>query len=387
MWIFRSPQIVFGPEALDYLGEIPATRAFIVTDPALVGLGLVDLVTDRLQAAGVACRIFAEVSAEPTLELVKRGADAARAFQPDVIIGLGGGSAMDTAKTVRILYERPDMPVDGISPLETLNLTRNVKLVTIPTTSGTGAEAGWVVVLTEKSSHRKLVLGSPEGLPDFAIVDPAFTTNLPLAITRDTGMDALAHAIECFIGAWKNDFTDGLMVKAAELIFEHLPRVVKDPGAAESRERMHNAATLAGLGLGNAQAGICHSMAHALGGSLAVPHGRLIGMCLPYTLEFMANGEPEHLASLARYLGLSQDLGREGALALVRAVRSLMGEIGHPLSLQEAGISEEQFLEVLPVVGENAFQDPSSFTSPRVPDAEQMLQLLWCVYRGTPVAF
>lgn len=387
MWFFRSPQIVFGPESLDYLAEIRATRALIITDAALVKLGLVDHVTRKLDAAGVSYHVFAEVTHEPTLELAEKSAELARRIKPDLIIGLGGGSAMDTAKMARILYERPDLPVDGISPLEPLNLSKNVKLVAIPTTSGTGAEAGWVVVLTETKSHRKLVLGSPEGMVDFALVDPVFTMNLPAAISRDTGLDALTHAVECFIGAWKNDFTDGLMVKATELVFQYLPRVCKDPGDAEAREHMHNAATLAGLGLGNAQAGICHSMAHALGGTFHLPHGRLIGTCLPYVLEFIANGEPAHLASLARYLGLGASSETEGARALVKAVKELMDEIGHPSSLARMGISEEDFVRDFDLVVENALQDPSSFTSPRIPGTEEMTQLMWCAFRGAPVTF
>ncbi len=387
MWFFRSPQIVFGPESLDYLTEIPAKRALIVTDFALVELGLVDLVTEKLHSAGVEYTIFAEVAGEPSLELVERCGEVARQFKPDMIIGLGGGSAMDTAKAVRVVYERPDLPVDGISPLEPLNLSPDIKLIAIPTTSGTGAEAGWAVVLTEKESSRKLILGSPEGMVDFALVDPIFTMNLPTAITRDTGIDALAHAIECYIGTWHNDFTDGMMVKATELVFEHLSRACADPGDAESREHMHNAATLAGLGLGNAQVGVCHSMAHSLGGSFPVPHGRLIGVCLPYVLDFMANGAPDRLADLAFHLGLSTGGEAKAARALVRAVRDLIEQIGHPTSLKQVGIPEAEFLERLDLIVENALQDASSFTSPRIPDADEMRQLLQCAYHGTPVAF
>lgn len=387
MWFFRSPQIIFGPESLDYLREIPATRALIITDSVLVDLGLVGLVTEKLESAGVAHSIFAEVAGEPSLELVERGGEVARQIQPDMIIGLGGGSAMDTAKAVRVLYERPDLPVDGINPLEPLNLSPDITLVAIPTTSGTGAEAGWAVVLTEKESSRKLILGSPEGMVDFALVDPVFTMNLPAAITRDTGLDALTHAIECYIGTWHNDFTDGMMVKATELVLRYLPRVCADPGDAEAREHMHNAATLAGLGLGNAQVGVCHSMAHSLGGSFRAPHGRLIGICLPYVLDFMANGAPERLADLAFHLGLAGDEHADGAQALIRAVRNLVEEVGHPAALKHLDIPEEEFSKRLDLIVENALQDASSFTSPRIPDAEEMKELFICAYHGTPVTF
>jgi len=387
MWFFRSPDIVFGPESLDYLVEIPAKRALIVTDAALEKLGLVGLVTRKLEAAGVEYHVFAEVTTEPTLELALKGAEIARAVKPDLIIGLGGGSAMDTAKTVRVLYERPDLPVDGISPLEPLNLSQDVRLITIPTTSGTGADVGWGVVLTEKATHRKLVLGSPEGLADFAIVDPVFTMGLPAAITRDTGMDVLAHSIECFVGGWRNDFTDGLMIKSTELVFQYLARAVHNPDDAEAREHMHNAATIAGLGLGNAQIGICHSMAHSLGGMFHAPHGRLIGICLPYTLEYAANTVPENLAVLARYLGFSTDPGKEGAYALIKALRKLQAETGHPSSLKAVGIDEGEFGRDLPVVIENAFQDACTITSPRIPEPEEFNELFWCTYHGKSVTF
>lgn len=387
MWFFRSPNIVFGPESLDYLVEIPAKRALIITDSLLEKLGLVGLVTRKLEAAGVAYHVFAEVTAEPTLELALKGAEVAREVKPDLIIGLGGGSAMDTAKTVRVLYERPDLPVDGISPLEPLNLSAAVRLITIPTTSGTGADVGWGVVLTDHACHRKLVLGSPEGLADYSIVDPAFTMGLPAAITRDTGMDVLAHAIECFVGAWRNDFTDGLMIKSTELVFQYLARAMRDPSDAEAREHMHNAATIAGLGLGNAQIGICHSMAHALGGMFHAPHGRLIGICLPYTLEYAANAVPENLAVLARYLGFSTDPGKEGAYALINALRTLQAETGHPSSLKVIGIGEGEFRRELPVIIENAFQDACTITSPRIPETEEFNELFWCVYHGRPITF
>ena len=219
MWFFNSPEIIFGPGALDYLEEVQGQRAFLVTDANIEALGFVDLVRQRLEKAGLECQVWAEVEPDPALQTVQRGAAAALAFEPDWIIGLGGGSCMDAAKGIWVLYERPDLTPDGINPIERLGLRQKARLIAIPTTSGTGAEATWAIVLTDTAEQRKLGLGSRENLPDMAIVDPLFTANLPPRLTADTGLDALAHAIEGYTNSWANDFCDGPCLKATELVF------------------------------------------------------------------------------------------------------------------------------------------------------------------------
>ncbi|MCK4451800.1 MAG: iron-containing alcohol dehydrogenase, partial [Anaerolineae bacterium] len=196
MWFFASPEIVFGEDALGYLDEIEGVRALIVTDENMVRLGFVDRVIGHLEKAGIETRVFAEVEPDPSLETVKQGAQVALAYEPDWIVGLGGGSAMDAAKAVWVLYERPDLEPDAISPAEMLGLRKKARLIAIPTTSGTGAEVTWAVVLTDTKERRKLGLGSRENVADIAIVDPVFVAELPPQITADTGMDALTHAIE-----------------------------------------------------------------------------------------------------------------------------------------------------------------------------------------------
>src|SRR5512137_1584761 len=183
MWFFNSPEIVFGEGALDYLDDLAGRRAFIVTDPVLHRLGFTEIVAERLRRAGLEWAVFAEVEPEPSLETVRRGADALRAFAPDWIVGLGGGSAMDAAKAMWVLYERPDIDPASINPLERLGLGVKARLITIPTTSGTGSEATWATVLTDTEAGRKLGLGSRESLATLAIVDPAFTAKLPPRLT------------------------------------------------------------------------------------------------------------------------------------------------------------------------------------------------------------
>ncbi|HEY53506.1 MAG TPA: iron-containing alcohol dehydrogenase, partial [Caldilineae bacterium] len=196
MWFFDCPEIVYGEDALSQLEELNGERAFIVTDPVLHELGFTARIAALLTTAGLEVTHFSEVEPEPSLQTVQRGAEQMRGFKPDWIVGLGGGSAMDAAKAMWVLYERPDLQPDEISPMMELNIGKLAKLIAIPTTAGTGSEATWATVLTDKSDGRKLALGSRETVPTIAIVDPALTLDLPARVTADTGLDALTHAIE-----------------------------------------------------------------------------------------------------------------------------------------------------------------------------------------------
>ena len=215
MWFFRSPEIFFGEDALDELAEIEGHRALIVTDENMVALGFVQQVRAKLSQAGIESAVYAEVEPNPSMDTVSRGGQMARAYGPDWIVGLGGGSCVDAAKSVYILYERPDLAPDGVAPVGKLGLRRKARLIAIPITSGTGAETTWPIVLTDEDERRKISVGHPENIPDIAIVDPAFVRELPPQITADTGMDVLAHAVEGYTSQWYNDFSDGLCLKAA----------------------------------------------------------------------------------------------------------------------------------------------------------------------------
>jgi alcohol dehydrogenase class IV len=274
MWYFDSPKVVFGEGALAHLQEIEGRRALIVSDENMVALGFVKTAQDHLAKAGMESTLFSKVEPDPSLETVIRGAQAMTDYKPDWIVGLGGGSCMDAAKAMWVLYERPDLKPEAINPVETLGLGQKARLIAIPTTAGTGAEVTWMIVLTDTQEERKLGLGSRENLADIAIVDPSLSKDMPPRLTADTGLDALTHALEGYVSTWGNDFSDGLCLKATGLIFRHLPRVYEDGSDEEAREKMANAATLAGLGFGNSMAGLAHSMGHALGGVFHTPHGR-----------------------------------------------------------------------------------------------------------------
>ncbi len=387
MWYFVSPQIVFGEGALEALDELRGGSALIVTDQTLVELGLVDRVVSHLHAASIPSQVFDGVEPEPSVSVVLEGADVAQDVAPDWIIGLGGGSPMDAAKAIWVLYERPDLEPADINPFVDLGLRQKARLITIPTTSGTGAEVTWAIVLTDTRERRKMGLGNRENVADMAIVDPALAAGMPPGLTADTGLDALTHAIEGYVCTWHTDLTDGLCAQAAREVFHYLPRAVAAGSDMEAREKMHHAATAAGLGFGNAMASLAHAMGHALGASLGLHHGRAVGLCLPYTLEYAAGEVPERCADLSERLGFSQGRGEGAARELARRVRVLIQEVGNPLSIADVGMSQEDYAAQVDKLVEDAFSDTQIITAPRAPSYEDLRRLFLHVYTGEPIDF
>jgi len=395
MWYFVSPNIIFGESALSSLEEINISRALVVTDHNLVQIGAVDPVLEQIKRTGCEQMIFDEVEPDPTLESVQQGTDLANDFQPDWIIGLGGGSPMDTAKAIWVLYERPDLIPAMINPFIELGLRKKARLITIPTTSGTGAEVTWAIVLTDQENQRKMGLGNRENAADIALVDPALAYSMPPSLTADTGLDALTHAVEGFICTWHTDITDGLCLNAAREIFLHLPEAYEasqtDNPAQEryryARERMHNAATSAGLGFGNAMASLAHAMGHVLGSVFHIPHGRAVGLCLPYTIEFAARGEdPSRINHLAELLGIKNGRSTAGE-SLAAALRDLAREIENPLSLEELGLEKNDYLQKMEKLVDDAFNDTQIITAPRAPSYQELEMLFEYAYHGGPVDF
>jgi alcohol dehydrogenase class IV len=388
MWFFRSPTIVFGEGALNHLAEIEGSKALIVTDENIARLGFVERVQAKLAEAGIESIVFAEVEPNPSLQTVQRAAKEAFAYQPDWIIGLGGGSCMDAAKAAWFMYERPDMDLVDLSPFEVLGLRAKARVIAIPTTSGTGAEATIAAVLTDEAERRKVALGSGELVPDIAIVDPSFVMELPPSITADTGIDALTHAVEGYSCSWHNDFSDGLCLKAIQLLFDYLPRAYeKGAGDPQAREKVHNAATLAGLGFSNSWASLAHALGHALGAAFHTPHGRAVGLFLPYTIEFTANAGEGRYADIARFLGLQAEDETEGAASLVGAIRELQQRLGLPTSVRELGIAFDSYTEAMPLLVDNAETDTQIVSSCRMPDTEEMERLFHYAYEGKPIDF
>jgi alcohol dehydrogenase class IV len=390
MWYFRSPEVVFGKDALDHLAYIQGQQAVIVTDETIVRLGFAEVVKARLAQAGIDCHVFDQVEPEPSLQTVQRGAALMLEMEPDWIVGLGGGSALDAAKAMWILYERPDLSPEDINPFDELGLRRKARMVAIPTTSGTGSESTWAVVLTHTQEGRKISTGAPECTPDIAIVDPIFATHMPARLTADSGLDALTHAVEGYTSSWHNDFSDGLCLKAAELIFAYLPRAYAQGNDVEAREKMHNAATLAGLGFINSLAAAAHALGHSLGAVFHIPHGRAVSLLLPYTIQFNARGEqPTRYAEMARFLGLPAADEREGAASLVSAIRDLERRVGQPLSIRQAlpALTPDAFSAQLDRLVDNAEMDPTIVASARDVSTDDTRRLFEYAYAGKDVDF
>ncbi len=390
MWYFDAPEIIYGEGALEELAQMKGSRAFIVTDPVLHNLGFTEKIAGHLRDAGMTIEAFTEVEPEPSLQTVQKGAEIMRDFEPDVIVGVGGGSSMDAAKAMWVLYERPDLQPDEISPMMDLNIGQKARLIAIPTTAGTGSEATWATVLTDKADGRKLALGSRETMPTTAIVDPELTRDLPPRITADTGLDALTHAVEGYLSTFNNDFTDGLCLKAMQLVFDYLPVAYVEPNDMEAREHMANAATLGGLGFINSWASLAHAMGHAFGGNFHIPHGRSVSLFLPYTLEYIAK-EPKltRFRDIAHALRLPEGDADEAAAAkaVIAAIRDLHRRLDQPLTVAEMGISREDYEARLDDLVEFAEGDGTFISAVRIPEREDLENLFRYAYDGREIDF
>lgn len=387
MWYFSSPMIVFGEDAIAHLTTLNGHKVMVVTDTNLNRLGLVQIVLENLKHTGMQIEVFDQVLPDPDLETVKRGAQQMLDFQPDWIVAVGGGSVIDAAKGMWVLYVRPDVQPDAINPIETYGLRQKARLVAIPTTSGTGAEVTWAVVLSDHESRRKLGLGSREVVPDIAIIDPQLIKGLPPQISADTGLDALTHAIEGFTSTYHNDFSDGLCLQAAKMVFEHLVKAYH--GDVTSKEKMHYAATIAGLGFGNSMAALAHGLGHALGAVFHVPHGRAVALFLPYTIEYCAN-LPEsgnRYEELAHFLGFPAENEREAAFVLAAKIRDLERQINQPLCIAELGIEKSALDNEIEQLIENALNDTQTIMSTRIPDENDLRLLFQYAYDGKNIDF
>jgi alcohol dehydrogenase class IV len=395
MWFFKSPEIIYGEDALEHLTTLTGRCAVIVTDRTLVQIGHAGRVQKLLETAGLSVHIYDSVEPDPSLETVQAGAAELLRIQPDWIIGLGGGSCLDAAKGMWVLYERPDVDAQAINPMESLGLRQKARFAAIPTTSGTGSEATWAIVLTNKAERRKMGLGSREAIADLAILDPSLVMRLPPRVTADTGLDALTHAVEGYTCMWHNDFSDGLCLQAARLVFQYLPQAYQaaqsplaDAGV-EARTHMHNAAAIAGLGFGNAMASLAHGIGHALGGVFHIPHGRAVSLALPYTIEYCVRGDPDstRYAGLAAFLGLAHSSEQEAAAALAGAIRDLERSLGQPLDLQACGITRAALEGEMGLLVDNANSDTQTVTSTRIPGDAEFRRLFESMWAGTPIDF
>jgi len=388
MWELTFPRtIVTGEGALEYLKTVEGKRALIVTDKVIHNLDFVEKVVNYLKEAGLEVNFFDDVEPEPSIETIVKGAEFAKKCGPDWFIGLGGGSSMDAAKAIWVLYERPDMEVAAINPLEKLGLRKKARLICIPTTSGTGADVTWATVITDKKEHKKLENSSREIVADIVILDPELTLNLPPRLTAGTGLDALAHAVEAYVSQYRNDFSDAMAIKAIQNIFDYLPRAYKDGKDKEAREKVHNAATMAGLAISNSMHGLGHSLGHPIGALFNIPHSEIIGVVLPYTIEYNAMNAEDRYAEIARAIGIEAETSKEATENLVKAIRDLIREIDVPASVGEMGISWEEYQQKLDDLVKQGSNYVTSFTSPRSPSSEEYRKLFVYAFKGKKIDF
>ena len=409
LWFKIPEKIFFEPNSLQYLEKMPdITKVFIVTDPMMVKMGYVDKVIYRLRKrlSKVSYRVYSKVEADPSLETVRAGAEAMRQFEPDCIIAIGGGSPIDAAKGMWLFYEYPDASFSAMS-LKFLDIRKRIykfpklgkksKFVAIPTTSGTGSEVTAFAVITDKVNNMKYPLADYELTPDVAIIDPNLVMSLPKSLTAHTGLDVLTHGIESFVSVVASDFTEGLSLKAVDLVFENLPTAYFEPSNAKAREKMHNGACIAGMAFTNAFLGINHSLAHKLGGEFHIPHGLCNALLMPYVIAY--NGEmnpskftsfpkydhyiaPEKYAAIARHLGLPARTPEEGVKSLIKAIMDLRNELEIPKSIQEYGIDEKAYMAKVKELAVKAFGDQCTTANPRLPLISELEEILIKAYYG-----
>jgi len=410
-WFKIPEKIYFESGSISYLEKMPEiTKAFIVTDQSMVKLGYVDKILYHLRKRRdyVHSEIFADVEPDPSFETIKRGVAAMNSFEPDVIIALGGGSAIDAAKGMWLFYEYPDADVEGMK-LKFMDIRKRTykfpklgmksKLVAIPTTSGTGSEVTSFAVISDKEKNMKYPLADYELTPDVAIIDPDLVMTLPKSITADTGMDVLTHAIEAYVSNMASDYTDGLSEKAIELVFNYLQEAYEHGDNKQAREKMHNASCIAGMAFTNAFLGLNHSIAHKLGGEFHIPHGRANAIILPYVIKYNSTKPTKFVsfpkyeyfiadikyANIARKLGLKADNTEEGVNSLIKAVLELNENLNQPKSLQEAGIDEKEFLAKVDDLADKAFSDQCTSANPRVPLVPEIKQIMLDAYYGKEI--
>ncbi|MGQ9789025.1 MAG: iron-containing alcohol dehydrogenase [Candidatus Hadarchaeaceae archaeon] len=375
---FKNAEIIFQWGALEYVSKLKCKRAAIVTDMTSMGkLGFVDKVSSFLRDSNVDSRVIASIEKEPHVEGIYVGAEALLEFKPDLIIALGGGSVIDSAKAMWILYEHPTIDREKIFvPYAVPQLRNKARLVAIPSTSGTGSETSCAAVFVESREKTKRLILSREIVPDLAILDPEITSHMPPRVTASSGMDALSHALESYVFTLSNDFSEAAALKAIRLIFENLERAYKNGRDKNAREKMHYAATLAGIAISNSGTGLAHAMDH-IGPQFGIPHGVACAILLPHVMEFNLGSETakKKYAEIARFLGFNGSREDEMAKNLIEEIRRLQKELNLPISVKAYGVAEEKFFSVLELMVKNSSESFSARMNPRVPTQAEIREI------------
>ena len=416
LW-FRTPEkIYFKRGCLDFaLAELQGhKRAFIVTDKTMTQIGITGRIGGILEKNGMMYQVFDAVKPDPDLTTIGLILEQVKRFEPDVFISVGGGSPMDAAKIVWLMYEQPELSFEDIAMrfmdirkriVEFPRLGSKAKMVAIPTTSGTGSEVTPFTVITDDRTNQKYPITDYSILPNMAIVDPDLAMSMPKGLTAFSGVDVLTHALEAYTSIMASNLSDGQALEAARLVFKYLPRSYQN-GAQDpkAREKMHYAATLAGQAFANAFLGLCHSMAHKLGGEFHVAHGLANALILPYVIKYNATDAPtkqgtfpqyrypfvkERYARFADLMGLTAGLNDGDVDAkvqrLIDAIQELKKAVNIPMSIKEVNVDEQAFLASLDALSEKAFDDQCTGCNARYPLISEIKQLYLDAYYGNPV--
>ncbi|EOH99237.1 hypothetical protein UAY_02014 [Enterococcus moraviensis ATCC BAA-383] len=369
-------KIITGANALSTIQSLSLKRVLIICDPFMVKNGTARQVEQLVHDSDSCCSIFSEIIPDPTIDVVTNGLLAAIDFTPDGIIALGGGSAMDAAKVIRHMYT-------------TAEKNRSIQLICIPTTSGTGSEVTSFAVISDPKNESKYALVDEQMVPDLAILDPVLTVSVPKNVTADTGFDVFTHCMEALASTNATDFTDALSEKAMKIIWKDLVSVVHDGENITLREEVHNASCLAGMAFSEASLGICHSLAHALGGKFHIPHGRANALLLPHVIRYNAGLELEkEIPSLATYQSIATSLGFQSGTpkatvhAMINGVNRQLKQLEISPLITDHGIKEEAFLVAIPEMAAKAMEDKCTVTNPRKPSLEELEQLYKRLLRG-----
>jgi alcohol dehydrogenase class IV len=372
MGFFTSPRICIGPGSIEQLSSMGARRALVLVDPAVSEVGGDRRIREELLKEGAQVEVSHAVKIGPTLDSLAPGLRTATEFSPDWIVAVGGGSTIDTAKGIWLRYARPELEVSSLTPLTELRLRDRARMVAVPTTSGSGSEATWMAQFWD-ARGRPIEIASRELIPEWALLDPSLPATMPNAVAVDSGIDALSHALEALASSWSTPFSDGLAREAVATLTRRLPDSLEHPDDLELRGPIHSAATMAGLALSNAQSGLVHAIAHAIGPRTGLSHGRLVAILLPWVLEFNFPAAREAYSSLGGILGAASV---QHPTPFSEWFRQFNARVGVPPTLAAAGVDvrslREQMPEWLPYV-----QSATSFgANPRIPSVDELAALL-----------
>ncbi|WP_425807177.1 iron-containing alcohol dehydrogenase [Desulfitobacterium sp. Sab5] len=388
---FTLPRdLYYGKGSLEVLKTLNGKKAMVVVGGgSMKRFGFLGKTVSYLEQAGMKVQLFENVEPDPSVETVMRGAKAMRAFEPDWIVSIGGGSPIDAAKAMWTFYEYPETSFeDLITPFSFPELRQKAKFLAIPSTSGTATEVTAFSVITDYKTGIKYPLADYNITPDIAVIDPELAETMPPKLTAHTGMDALTHAIEAFVSTLNSPFTDPLALKAIQMVFDYLPDSYT--GDMKAREQMHYAQCLAGMAFTNALLGIVHSMAHKTGAAFStghIPHGCANAIYLPYVIKFNAKNAGDRYADIAKFAGLKGADDAELIQKLCNKIDEYNRKLGIPKTLKEFGIDEAEFKDKVSKIAGLAVGDACTGSNPRPITSEEMEKLLTCCYYGTEVDF